>query len=78
MTNMQVCFCFPVNTSLYYLFLNLHASGKIPYGVISVLLVISIYYNISFSRHIITLLIFLLYSHPFRLLCDVVVAYCIV
>lgn len=77
MTNMQGCFCFPVSTSLYYLFLNLHASGKIPYGVISVLLVINRYCSISFSRHIITLL-FLLCSHPFRLLCDIVVAYCLV
>lgn len=41
MTNVQGYFCFPVSTLLYCLFLKLHASGKIPYGVISVLLVIT-------------------------------------
>lgn len=69
---------FPVSASFYYLLLTLYILGRNPLLCYLYLIrVKSAQYSNSFSGYVITLLIFSLYSHPFRLLRDTVAAYCL-
>lgn len=77
MANVWGCFCFALNDSLYYLFLTLFILGRNPLlCYLSLITVRHAKCSDSFSVYVITLLIFFLYSHPFRLLRDTVAAYC--
>lgn len=70
--------CFPVSVSLYYLLLILLILGRKPQLCYVCLIRVEwSLCNNSFSGYVLTVLIFSLYSHPFRLLCDTVAAYCL-